>query len=441
MTSEFYAVLDRTQEYISKQYAVLLSDSTQTSQLRIYLRDFLQKQGLAVPGMKEDELINALYCEMAEYSIITPYLSRVDVEEININSWRDIAVHYSDGRIGKLRDRFRNPQHSVDVVKKLLHESGMILDSSQPIVKGHLSNKIRVTALGGEIIDKDKGVAVSIRIVNPQKLSKDDFLRKGTATPEMMDFLSLTQRYGIAQCFTGSTGSGKTTLMSWVLSCIPYEKRIITIEDGVREFDLEVLDDEGFVLNNVIHLCTRYNEDLSRNVDTEAILEASLTCNPDIICVAEIKGAEGFAALEAARTGHGVITTTHANSCEDTHSRIATCCMQKYPLPYETLLRLAQSAFPIVVFAKKLEDNSRKIMTIAECETHLDGSACMRTLWEYRVDKGGSDYSKITGRFIKVNAISESLQRRLRENGMPGKILQGFCSMDDPELDREELVS
>lgn len=57
----------------------------------------------------------------------------------------------------------------------------MILDHSQPGVVGHLSNKIRITALGNPITDQDKGVAASmIRIVNPQKLAREDFIRNHT---------------------------------------------------------------------------------------------------------------------------------------------------------------------------------------------------------------------------------------------------------------------
>jgi len=72
----------------------------------------------------------------------------------------------------------------------------MILDSSQPIIVGHLSEKIRITALGQGVIDNRIGIAVSIRIVNPKKLVKEDFIRQNTASEEMLDFLSLAHRYG-----------------------------------------------------------------------------------------------------------------------------------------------------------------------------------------------------------------------------------------------------
>ena len=165
----------------------------------------------------------------------------------------------------------------------------MILDNSQPGVVGHLSNKIRITVLGNPLTDKEKGVAASIRIVNPKKLSRDDFIGYGTATAEMLDFLAEVLRFGLSICVTGSTGSGKTTLMSWILSTIPNEKRIFTIENGCREFDLVKEDAEGNVINNVVHTVTRFSDDPKQNYDQERLLEFALTCNPDIVCVGEMK--------------------------------------------------------------------------------------------------------------------------------------------------------
>ena len=108
----------------------------------------------------------------------------------------------------------------------------MILDNSQPGVVGHLSNKIRITVLGNPLTDKDKGVAASIRIVNPKKLGRDDFVRYGTATAEMLDFLAAVLRFGLSICVTGSTGSGKTTLMSWILSTIPMKRESSPLKTG-----------------------------------------------------------------------------------------------------------------------------------------------------------------------------------------------------------------
>ena len=237
----------------------------------------------------------------------------------------------------------------------------------------------------------------------------------------MLDFLETVLRYGLSMCVTGATGSGKTTLMSWLLSTIPDNKRIITIENSCREFDLVKVDTDGNVINNVVHTVTRYSDDEKQNIDEEKLLEASLTCNPDYICVGEMKSSEAFAAQESARTGHTVITTTHANSCQATYYRMLTLCKMKYDIDDKTLFNLVTEAFPIVLFEKKLENNSRKIMEILECEILPDGIRKMNTLFRYNIteNKEKNGNMEITGYFEQVNRISEFLQKRLLENGMP----------------------
>lgn len=433
---DFTDVLAEVQEYVASKYSTLITDNPeeQRQQITSYIAKYLTDYSLGVEGMESGELIDKLYVEMAEFSFLTPYLFATDVEEININSWKDVKVTYSDGQVLPAKEKFQSPQHAVDVVRRLLHKSGMILDNSQPGVVGHLSNKIRITVLGNPLTDKDKGVAASIRIVNPQKLSREDFIRFGTATPEMLDFLSAVLRYGLSICVTGSTGSGKTTLMSWILSTIPNEKRVFTIENGCREFDLVKEDEAGNVLNNVVHTVTRFSEDPRQNYDQERLLEFSLTCDPDIVCVGEMKSAEAFAAQEAARTGHAVITTTHANGCSATYYRMVTLCTQKYDMGDKTLHNLVTEAFPIVLFVKKLEDNSRRVMEITECEIKEDGTRQIHTLYRYHVSETlvVDGKIKVNGEFRQVNPISESLRKRLLENGMPMSLLETITGKEVP---------
>lgn len=65
----------------------------------------------------------------------------------------------------------------------------MVLDNASLAVLGHLSKNIRIAVLKTPLVDEDVGIAVSIRIVNPQSLKKSDFVDGGTATDEMLDFL------------------------------------------------------------------------------------------------------------------------------------------------------------------------------------------------------------------------------------------------------------
>ena len=160
-----------------------------------------------------------------------------------------------------------------------------------------------------------------IRIVNPQSMKKDDFVRGGTATEPMLDFLSLCVRYGISVCVAGATSSGKTTVAGWVLTTVPDNKRIYTIENGSRELAL-VREMDGRVVNSVIHTLTRDSDIDRQRIDQIGLLDAALRFNPDIIVVGEMRGAEANAAQEAARTGVAVVTTIHSNSCEATYRRM-----------------------------------------------------------------------------------------------------------------------
>ncbi len=431
-TRDFQSILNDVQNYITNKYAVLVTNSGEEKQdlLKSFMTKYIEDQNLAADGMTTIELVEQLYSEMAQFSFLTKYLYQSDVEEININSWEDVKITYSNGEILPAEGEFYNPTHAVDVIKRLLRQSKIVFDESKPLVRGHLNNKIRITAYMTPIVDETVGISASIRIVNPQKLGKKEFLYYNTATEEMLNFLEEAFRYGISICCTGATSSGKTTLMSYFLEKLPDNKRIFTAENGTREFDLVKRNTQGKVINNVIQTVTRDSEDIRQCIDSEKLLEFALTTNPDYICVAEMKGPESFAAQEAARTGHAVITTTHANGCEATYARMVTLCKMKYDMKDETLYQLVTEAFPIVVFCKKLEDNSRKIMEITECVIQKDGSRKIQTLWQYyihttKIEENGK--VKVKGEFKKVHSISKDLLKRLQENGMPEELRKRYA--------------
>ena len=432
---DFQTVLKDVQEYISSKYSMLILDDNNDEvkeQIKRYISKYVMDYRIQVRGMNESELIDALYTEMAEFSFLTKYIFGAGVEEININSWRDIEVQHANGTCEKLTEHFESPEHAVNVVRRMLHVSGMVLDNASPAVLGHLSKNIRIAVLKTPLVDEDVGVEASIRIVNPQSLTKEDFVKGGTATEEELDFLSECLRYGISICVAGATSSGKTTITGWLLGTIPDSKRIFTIENGSRELDL-VRERDGAVCNSVIHTITRASENEKQNIDQNALLDMALRFNPEIICVGEMRSYEAYTAQEAARTGHTVLTTIHSNSCESTYRRMCTLCKRKYDIKDETLLSLVTEAFPIIVFAKQLENKKRKIMEIMECEIGQDGTMNYRTLFHFHIKENRMEGSKfvIKGEHEKVNNVSESLKKRLLENGMPKEVLAHIIGKEE----------
>ena len=426
---DFNSVLQEVQEYISGAYATLITEGSEDSkeQLMRYITKYLQDRRIAVAGMTQTELVDAIYSEMAEFGFLTRYIYADGIEEININSWRDIEVQYSDGRSEKLTEHFDSPEHALAVIRRMLHASGMVLDNASPLVTGHLTRNTRIAAMKSPVVDEDVGVAASIRIVNRHNLSREDLLRSGTATVEMLDWLSVFLRYGISICVAGATSSGKTTAAGWLLTTIPDSKRIFTIENGSRELEL-VREENGKVVNSVVHTLTRDSENERQRIDQIALVDICLRFNPDILVVGEMRGAEANAAQEAARVGVAVLTTIHSNSCEATYRRMVSLCKRAVDMSDETLLSYVTEAYPIVVFCKQLENKQRRMMEIMECEILPNGDRRCNTLFRYVITENHMENDKfiIEGHHAQINAISASLRKRLLENGMPNEELQAL---------------
>lgn len=441
----FSDVLKEVQTFISNNYSALVVEGINNissgtdevkQQVKRYIGKYLLDRKISVEGLTQTALIDKLYSEMAEFSFLTKYIFGSSIEEVNINSWDDIVVQYSNGKSVKLDEKFESPDHAINIVRRMLHVSGMVLDNTSPAILGHLSKNIRIAVLKTPLVDEDVGVAASIRIVNSQKLKKEDFIRSGTATEDMMDLLSTLVRYGVSTTVAGATSSGKTTLTGWLLSTIPFDKRIFTIENGSRELDLVERDEDGNILNEVIHTKTKESEDKKKSITQDDLLDMSLRFNPCYIVVGEMRDSEADAAQEAARTGHTVITTIHSNSCDSTWHRMMTLCKRKpQHSDDDSIFNLVTEAFPIVVYAKQLENKQRRIMEIMECEIKPNGKREFHSLYRYTITENRIENGKyvINGYHEKCANISPSLQRRLLENGMPigemKKLLEGGKSV------------
>ena len=139
---------------------------------------------------------------------------------------------------------------------------------------------------------------------------------------------------------------------------------------------------------------------------------AALRFDPDIICVGEMRDREAYSAIEASSTDHTVVSTVHGGGGRFARRRIASLAYQNFE---KQSLQQAALAFPVVVFAHKLEDNSRKVMDITECVVGDDGELIYRKLWQYRIycNEYENGRFRVEGKFERVNPISDSLRLKL----------------------------
>ena len=437
----YISLLQMVQEHISRNYAAALSDKKKLGQLRSYIDKYLNDTGYVVEGITNEQLSEKLYSEMAEYSILTPYLGKDSIEEINVNGWDDICVTYNSGYMLKIPEHFYSPQHAVDIVKRLLHHSGMIIDNATPMAQGHLPGNTRITALKEPIVDADRGISVSIRLLHPSRVTRDQIVAGGNATQTMIDFLCMCLRYGVSFVVAGATSSGKTTLLNALLTSVPNNKRIFTIESGSRELSL-VSTKKGKVVNNVVHTLSRPSDNPVYDITQEDLVVASLRFNPDIVVVGEMRDTEAYSAVEASLTGHTVVSTIHASAADAAHMRLALLCQKRFPINFQTSLMQAGQAFPIIVYAHKLEDNSRKIMDISECVILPNGEREYHTLFRYVITKNElvNGKYKIEGYFEQPEYMSDHLKGKLLQFGVPEDLLERFLKPKAPKKKKKEVA-
>lgn len=118
---------------------------------------------------------------------------------------------------------------------------------------------------------------------------------------------------------TGPTGSGKTTTLYSMLTTLNTpEKKIITLEDPI-EYELP-----GVIQSEV---------DEKKNYTYATGLKALLRQDPDIIMIGEIRDLESATiAMQAAMTGHLVLSTLHTKSAWETIERLMNMGVANYIL-------------------------------------------------------------------------------------------------------------
>ncbi len=429
-------LLEEVQKYISDNHAKEVSSGGDDAAvlIRSLIKQYLIRQKYSVDGYTMDSLAERLYEDMAGYSFLRKWIYMPNVEEVNVNAYDDIEVIMSGGKSVKIPEKFASPGQAIDVIRRMLTSCGMIIDDTMPSVLGHIDKNIRISVDKTPLVDPEVGINASIRIVNQQSVTEDKLLRYGSATKPMLDFLTTCVRCGVSVCIAGATGSGKTTVMAWLLSTVPDNRRLITIEDGSREFNLVKRDGSGKILNSVCHLLTRPNQNPDLDINQDFLLERVLRKHPHVIGVGEIRAAaECMSVAEASRTGHTCLTTIHSNSSVASYKRMMTLAKRKFQMADEILMQIMVEAFPVVVYTKQLDDGSRKIMEIIEGEDFVDGAVKARTLYRYDVldNTTAEDGSiRIIGRHRACESISDTLRRRMLENGVSARELASFAQED-----------
>jgi pilus assembly protein CpaF len=312
---------------------------------------------------EREAAVNRVLDELLGYGPIGGLLRENDVSEILINGPSQVFVERR-GQLHVSEVTFRDQEHLLQIVGRLISRSGRRLDRTSPMVDARLPDGSRLNAvLQPPALN---GPLVSIRRFGVRPLTADDLLANDSLTIEMLDFLAACVKGRINMIFSGGTGSGKTTLLNSLSRFIPSAERVVTIED-TAELELQQphvakLESQPPGLDGMGEVTMR---DLVRN---------ALRMRPDRIIVGECRGGEAFEMLQAMSTGHeGSMTTIHASNPREAVTRVELIVgLAGMDIPVWAIRKLISSSISLVIQSARLPGGKRKVISISEI-TGMEG--------------------------------------------------------------------
>ena len=279
------------------------------------------------------------------------------VEEVMVNGPGRVWVERR-GRIERTGVAFASEAELRHAIERILAPLGRRVDEAEPLCDARLADGSRVNVVLPPLaLD---GPLLTIRRFRAGGMSPEDLVAAGTLDRPLCELLGACVRARLTILVSGGTGSGKTTTLGALSSCIPAHERIVTIEDAA---ELRLRQP------HVVRLEARPASLEGRGeVTIRRLVRNALRMRPDRIVVGEVRGAEALDMLSAMASGHdGSLSTVHAGSPQEALRRVETLAlMADVALPHAAVRELAAGAIDLVVHQRRERDGRRRIAAVAE---------------------------------------------------------------------------
>lgn len=277
-----------------------------------------------------------------------------DVTDVLVNGPQEIWVERAD-RLERVDVQFEDEAAVRRLAQRLAVQAGRRLDDASPFVDARLPDGTRLHAVLPPIAVN--GTAISLRVPRRRLYSLDELERLGTLTASSAAILAEIVRRRVPFLITGGAGTGKTTLLSTLLSLCAAEERLVLVEDCA-----ELMPDHP----HVVRLETRpANQEGRGQVTIRDLIKQALRMRPSRIVLGEARGAEIMDLFSALNTGHeGGCGTLHANRPHDIPARIEALALLA-GVSREAVHSQASAALRIAVHLDRNEFGRRYLQSIA----------------------------------------------------------------------------
>ncbi len=300
---------------------------------------------------------------------LQPLLDDPAVEEIIVNGpHRVFAIEASGKRLADVL--FEDDDELLRLIRRAIGPLGRRLDETSPMVDARLPDGSRLNAVVPPLTSRWTHVTIRKFLLRARIL--EDLVRLGTLTTEAAAFLECGVQSGLNMLISGGTGSGKTTCLNSLGSCIAgSHERVVTIEE-TAELQLESM------LPDCVGLQSRLpNVEGAGAVSIRSLVKNALRMRPTRIIVGEVRGAEALDMLSAMNSGHeGSMCTIHANGPRQALSKLRTYAMMaEEALPARSVTEMIAEAIDLVVHLRLDGSTGRRLVASIYEVTGLEEDA------------------------------------------------------------------
>ncbi|MGJ9426726.1 TadA family conjugal transfer-associated ATPase [Nesterenkonia halotolerans] len=275
------------------------------------IAEAVRASGLALGSSTTSDLVRMLRDELVGLGPLQPLVDEAGITDVLVDGQRNV---WTDGALGLQRAgvQFSSEEQVRGLARRLITLSGGRLDEGQPCADGRIGD-CRIHAVIPPIAVE--GTMISVRIARRSTATVEELASQWSPAEVWLTLLRGVVAARLNFLVSGSTGSGKTSLLAAMLSECPKDERIIVVEDTT-----ELQPDHPHVL----HLQQRKgNVEGVGHLGMGQLVRETLRMRPDRLIVGECRGAELKDFLNAMNTGHqGAAGTVHANSAESVPARL-----------------------------------------------------------------------------------------------------------------------
>ncbi|MDP8023167.1 MAG: type II/IV secretion system ATPase subunit [Nitrososphaeria archaeon] len=265
---------------------------------------------------KSEKVYYYIKRDLLGYGKIDVMLHDEEIEDISCNG-PNIPVYVWHRFYESLPSNvhFSSKEELDSFILKLAYKSGRTVSFSNPLVDATLpeGHRIQIT-LGGEVTGR--GTNFTIRKFRTDPITIIDLINFKTLTAQLAAYLWIAIEHNMSLLIAGGTASGKTTTLNALTVFIPINYKVITIED-TRELNL-------YRQNWIASVTREVQTEFVKNISLFDLLKEALRQRPDVIIVGEVRGEEAYTLLQAIATGHGGLSSIHAETIEAVIERLST---------------------------------------------------------------------------------------------------------------------